>query len=104
MNTPAYFCIDQVVTEDLSTSLYSRIQNDLKLDLFPNPATAFVQIKCRKATLTRIFIYDQKGNRMFSSTLVDGHFILDVQDYLPGLYYLMLDNDTKHISGIFIRQ
>ncbi|MBK8503135.1 MAG: DUF4465 domain-containing protein [Saprospiraceae bacterium] len=104
MNTPAYFCIDQIVTEDLSTSLSSTIQDQVKLDLFPNPATTFVQISAEKQLNPVISIYDQTGKMMQTATLIEGRYTLDVQDYLPGLYYVVMENNTKYISAGFIKQ
>ena len=103
MNTPAYFCVDQIVTEDLGTSSLTSILKDLHLQLFPNPVTDFVQIKSNLLPSARFFIYDQNGNRMFSSSLVNGFSELNVQDYLPGLYYLKLDNANNHSCIRFIK-
>ena len=90
MNTPAYFCIDQVRLQ-LSVSQKEGDGAVKPFSLYPNPASERVFVKLPEESLAesdRIEVFDATGRLVFQSAQYRQGF--SVSDWMPGLYYVRL--------------
>ena len=84
MNTPAYFCLDNLETEAVSS-----VKEDLSetgISLYPNPANGSLFLKLRKAgdyTIT-----DLSGRKLLQENAPEGVSRIDVSGIPPGFYNL----------------
>ncbi|MCW5923439.1 MAG: DUF4465 domain-containing protein [Saprospiraceae bacterium] len=90
MNTPAYLCVDDVTTEGV-LSQDDVVPNTLSLDVFPNPASDFLNIRLpgnNEVALVQVFdlqgkiVLEKNGlgaqNRFDVRSLTTGHYMLRV--------------------------
>ena len=67
MNTPAYFCIDDFTTADISVSTNSL--NTAAFKVFPNPTTDFIQIDGIETVNAHYSIMDYNGRIVENTSL-----------------------------------
>ena len=92
MNTPAFFCMDNFTTSDISTGM-NQIAAQLKGALvYPNPASGIVNIETATSTATAI-LSNMAGIPYIQSDLILGVNQLSVQGIQPGLYILTIESN-----------
>ncbi len=103
MNTPGYFCIDDIIIDDI---LYS--QNNIHsttTSLYPNPTIERLQIESTTLNDGQLTIYDQQGQVIMS---INEHMIgdeIDVRTLSQGQYYIeMRANDNTRWVDSFIKK
>lgn len=104
MNTPAYFCVDNVTTTDLVSSKNS-LAFDLPMEVFPNPATDFLSVRLpqeNEASFAQIF--DLQGKVVFEKTISGVQNGLDVRSLPPGIYLLRVQQGGKIGLGKFVKE
>lgn len=103
MNTPAYFCIDQVITADEPTAVK---EPDTKLDLsiFPNPATNYLQLDLPGRETGEALILDLSGKLQSHYLLQPGINTLPLQDLSSGAYLLKVQISQQTNSQFFIKK
>ena len=99
MNTPAYFCIDDLTTADVSTSTTALPQIDLTI--YPNPATDFIQIKGLEPTNARYFIFDSQGRLIAQNQLNDTQ--VPVYHLPKGNYILKVETEKGSVVRQFMK-
>lgn len=97
MNTPAYFAIDNIVTE----TLWGINEEELLLETYPNPFLNSLTIENQEEGIIRI--YDQIGNVIHQNKHL-GKSIIDCQSFSPGLYQVEFTNGTKSTTQRIIKQ
>jgi hypothetical protein len=90
-------------------SLETKDEN-INVELIPNPATSMIDIKyvINFETETEIKIYDSKGSivNTYKNSSKKGinSFILDLENYSKGIYSVVLNNDGVISTSRFIKQ
>lgn len=103
MNTPTYFCIDEILTGgDISSIQVADRVNERKVEVWPNPTTDLLfTVSLEEDRFYEIL--DAQGRRRQSGTLGAYQEEVSLIDLSPGTYYLRL-YDGKDFSSIpFIR-
>lgn len=98
MNTPAYFCIDDIYYNSVSST--SNIENDIKL--FPNPTSSDFYIQSEKPIIS-CQIIDMKGQIVHEISKAFTSKRIQTSHWSSGLYYLVIhrgerDHIVKKIS------
>ena len=85
--------------KEYSISILSVLSHNLgKINMYPNPANAFVNISSEEI-IRNIEIYDVSGRIIFNQGLSDTYLNLDIANYQAGLYILRLyDTDGNWVS------
>ena len=99
MNTPAYFCIDEIGVEGSgSITGHSKM---LAASIYPNPASDMLYIKSEQPVHAKV--YDLSGKMMLNSISVRS---IDVRALTPGAYLLFLSDEkgTSFASSRFIKK
>lgn len=96
MNTPAYFCIDDL---DYSTQINSLSMNN-RLLIYPNPAKNIINITESKNS--QILIYDIFGKNIISKILISDNETIDVSNLESGTYIVKIIKNDSIISKILI--
>jgi len=84
MNTPAYFCVDQVQTADISTSTKDIVW--ATFEVFPNPTTDYIRINWSEQEAAKVHILNLTGQTMQTHSLVYGTNELNVSYLSTGTY------------------
>jgi len=95
MNTPAYFCIDNMSSMyDVSIAENKSIQN---LSIYPNPTTDFINIKGIANTNTQIQIIDMKGAIIHNEIIAQGSINkrINLQRLNSGLFVIRFISENN---------
>jgi hypothetical protein len=81
MNTPAYFCMDDVTTSDASST---EIGQQADFSLYPNPASNYLIIE--GAIQDEYAVYDILGNEIAAGNITNNK--IDLNNWQPGHYII----------------
>lgn len=102
MNTPAYFCIDNFMTNETGLSIAQQnLVADIKI--YPNPAIDILFITSTLATRQYILIRDFLG-RSIAQFEMTKELAIDISQYAAGVYNLSISNGAQTSSTQFVKQ
>jgi len=103
MNTPAYFCVDNVITSgEVISSIASE---DLEpLDVYPNPASEFVNVYNPYNREARCIIYDTGGKVWYRGNMPRGIQTIDIQMLAGGLYVVQIASGNRQATRLLIKE
>ncbi|MEZ5048108.1 MAG: T9SS type A sorting domain-containing protein [Saprospiraceae bacterium] len=87
-------------------STFDKIIFDFAIDLFPNPASEFLNISIEKFENLengKCTVIDASGKVMNELKLLDSKTSLDVSDYPAGQYFLNIEKEGQTLSKPFIK-
>lgn len=84
MNTPAYFCMDDVETKTVTTAI--RKIDNLNLFFYPNPVKNMLIIEAKELDLENVALYDMSGKLVLFSKLNNSLNEIDVTSLVAGNY------------------
>jgi len=99
MNTPAYFCFDNLIFETIS-SLSENIKNDIKI--YPNPTTDFININ--GVGEGQISLTDISGKVIYQKNNCSQNEIIDLTSFNSGIYIINVMSENYSISGKVIKK
>ncbi len=104
MNTPAYFCVDNVkVQAGPVTSVWSAAPQKA-LTIFPNPAREFLRLDWPERGDATLAIYDLYGRDQVRQRISFGRNQIALDDLTAGTYVLRILNSKEWKTAIFIKQ
>lgn len=101
MNTPAYFCIDHVMTNDNSTSTSEQpiVQ---QIDVFPNPATNNLSVVAPDGIdFSDVIIYTMSGQNVASYRETNSSASMDISSLEVGMYIVSLVSEKGQYVSRF---
>jgi len=101
VNTPSYFCIDNLTTRDEMTSTKDLDRSNLVC--YPNPTNKILSISSRE-TLNQISILDQAGRVVRTLEKKSSEMEIDVEGLRNGIYFLQVrtENNVEIVKFIKI--
>ncbi|MEL7339502.1 MAG: T9SS type A sorting domain-containing protein, partial [Bacteroidota bacterium] len=102
MNTPAYFCMDQLQTRNFPTALVPQAQLDVRF--YPNPVQDIMQVEWQQSREGQLQIVDMAGTIVRRSRLQKGTQQISLEDLAAGLYLLRLQDGELVQSETFVKQ
>jgi hypothetical protein len=104
MNTPGYFCIDQLYVNPASTSLSeSGKQETSHIHIYPNPTTDFIRINT-ESVISRLSIFDISGRLVFENNAYSSDSKIDLGKFQNGIYTIKVLTDASVSTAIFIKK
>lgn len=103
INTPTYFCIDQVTTLDRPSGL-KNYRPDLDINFFPNPTTDRVSADWTGSGQAEVFLYDIHGQALLHRSLQHGHNEILMGHRPNGQYLLKIKAGHVWSSRVIIKQ
>jgi len=103
LNTPAYFCIDNLITSDNGPSSSTDFAADFELSVYPNPTSDFLIIDWNQNEGTAQ-ITDLQGRVLETQFLQKGRNSLLVGDLLKGVHFLQIRTEQGFSTQKFIKQ
>ena len=104
INTPAYFCIDNIITRDLSLTSTNELEEiTSRISVYPNPSHGDIWIENKEA-FTEYEIVDILGRQLADGPLIDGLQQLQIGDLGSGRYFLHLRkaNNVQAIQTLIL--
>jgi len=102
MNTPAYFCMDDLTILGLNLSV-NETQNNFDFKVYPNPVAEKLFVESKYGTAQKAIISDLNGRILFQQNL-EGQIIISAENLPAGMYLLQLNNGTQQATTRFIKQ
>lgn len=104
MNTPGYFCIDQIYVVPESNSIEeSTLNQSIKVNVYPNPASDFIMIDCESKLKSKITILDVKGKILFETRNHLSSETIDVSFLSKGCYMVRIeDGNSQAVRRIIV--
>ncbi len=102
MNTPAYFCIDNLITSDGITSV-ENVEELEGFTLSPNPASDFINIKNKEAGEVNYSIFDKLGREVESGSFSNENRI-STSFLAKGMYVVRIEKKGMIQSQLFVKQ
>lgn len=103
MNTPAYFCIDNVVTTEGTTSSET-IAAAQAIRVFPNPTADLLFVDWEDPRDAQLLLFDLQGRRWLATRLVTGRNQVDLSQLPSGIYFLQLSDQPAWQSRRVVKQ
>lgn len=95
MNTPAYFCIDQITFEGQGQGPPTSVKEvyTKSFELFPNPGAEYTTIHWPESDQATAAIYSMSGQQIQTHRLENGDNKIDLSSIVSGVYTIrILDN------------
>ncbi len=104
MNTPAYFCVDNIQLGDLVSSNDDLSITEMQVEVFPNPAVDYIQIKYEFNQVVQAAIFDMNGRLLKQKTLQNANERMNLQELAGGTYMLVVSGDGYRRSQLIVKQ
>lgn len=103
MNTPAFFCIDDLETADSPMSISTSTVNAFKI--YPNPASEFVTISGAQLPGSELCIYNSVGQIVEKKVLNSTQEIVALSNFTNGMYHFVITSaNGDKSSQTFIKK
>ena len=73
-------------------------QNNLQLQIFPNPVSGIAELQLGNLTSGKVFITDLQGKTLETFTITENRISLDVTNYQPGIYLVRILSDNTNVT------
>lgn len=104
MNTPAYFCVDNITTSDMVVNVEEAIIAE-QIQVFPNPASSTLTIQLNNfESVLGGSIFDLTGRRVQSisqNELLNNQ--INIQSLPSGAYWLMISEENRLYKAQFVK-
>jgi len=100
MNTPAFFAMDNIRYDFRSNNHNILVDNNLQV--YPNPAKDYIEIKNDLNTNATYEIYNSFGQK-FSKGMVNKNGIIDVANLENGMYILAISDGNRLLTKQFVK-
>lgn len=104
MNTPAYFCVDDISTSDISV-LVKTNEESQGVKIYPNPANDYIIVSIddySEKMVVRVLNYC--GDILDVIDVNYGKKSINLENYSAGLYFLELESSSKKWLAKVIKQ
>jgi hypothetical protein len=102
MNTPAYFCIDNFMTNETGLSL---VKTQLKADIkvYPNPAKDYIIVESAVNNMQQVVVSDFLGRTVGQYYLNQEPLTINTSSFVPGVYLLTFIKSDEVATVRFIK-
>lgn len=103
MNTPAYFCMDNFITNESGLSVP---ETDLTtaVKVYPNPAVNTLFVEDKSQTVQQVSITDYSGRIIAQYPMSGNRLEINTGTLAPGTYMLLLSNGSRNKATRFVKQ
>lgn len=98
MNTPAYFCIDNLGTQDMVVGIGASVKQTY-VKAYPNPFTDHFNLSFENEGIRNVFVYNALGELVYTTETSEATLELDFNLFNSGIYFVKV-SDAKQVSTI----
>lgn len=104
MNTPAYFCIDDVKLSNSVTNTREVVPAPALFEVYPNPAADFLILKNLATTPGLVSLYTLDGRSVLAEEIQSSNQQIDVRQLAKGTYVVKLETATQVGAQLFVKE
>lgn len=104
INTPTYFCLDNLTFEMESSSLNEKKDNNLSIIVFPNPSKGKFHLDLNKQTEAVVSIFDLKGRIIYHTEDYVKGMVMDISEQPAGNYIINMSSTGMFSRRMIIKQ
>jgi hypothetical protein len=104
MNTPAYFCIDNLVSVINPINVPTVGKPAFAAKMYPNPATDALYIEPADASIRSVEVYDATGKLLMNEPVTGKALKLNTASLPAGLYMVRMRGNAGTASSRFIKR
>lgn len=105
MNTPAYFCMDNISTESANTTAVKYPHLEPGISIYPNPAQGFLSIINQNTDHFDIKIVDLQGKTWSTHRISQQNTLVEISNLTSGIYVLEARSAKGQMSSrLFFKQ
>lgn len=104
MNTPAYFCMDDVQLSNSVTSTQEVVSAPDLFEVYPNPAADFLLVKNLTPRQGLVSIYTLDGRAVLTEEVQSSNQQIDVKPLAKGTYVVKLETAEQVGAQLFVKQ
>ena len=101
MNTPAYFCIDNMYVNVGQNEAIRDVENNNAISVYPNPTSGKFYISTD--TYSTVDVYNVNG-QIVSHFDTDGRNCIDISDLSTGMYFVRIASDNGVVTKKLIKK
>jgi len=90
--------------DSTAMSIMESVNPNDRIVIYPNPASTEIHIKVRFSKSNRISIFNTTGNMILSSAVYKNNVTIDISLIPDGLYFILVENDSRNYYSKFIKQ
>lgn len=103
MNTPAYFCIDNVQIGEEATGIFGN-REELAFSFYPNPAADVIKIQGMEGKTAYYAIYDMSGREIVAEERLSYDQQISLDNLQAGYYLIKMREGNKLGTEVFIKK
>lgn len=105
MNTPGYFCIDQIyVLPSENSGIGNQLTEKVSITIFPNPAAEEIRIKTSGNKKSSITIFGLFGKEVLAIPDYEDGENIPVQHFDSGVYVVKIENQEGIYATTFVKK
>ncbi len=104
MNTPAYFCIDDVMLSNSVTNTREVVVAPTLFEVYPNPAADFLKLKNLTTEPGLVSLYTLDGRSVLAEGIQSSNQQIDVRQLAKGTYVVKLETATQVGAQLFVKE
>ena len=101
MNTPAYFCMDNITTQDIVSNV-NELEPSISLSLYPNPAVDYIQIETAEAGNKTWGVYSISGELLESGEFYNEKQRISLAHLPNGSYFVKVLTEAGNATKALI--
>lgn len=103
MNTPAFFCMDNITTSDAGLG-FDNLNINTQVSIFPNPTTDYLHVGFSEVVNCKIEIFGVAGNLVFTENVMDNFYKVNMSEWSNGFYFLKVTGGINTFTQRIIKQ
>jgi hypothetical protein len=101
MNTPAYFCVDNFTTHDLTLGVNNMTVKAARV--YPNPVANMLYVDIMDNSVEQVKVIDMAG-RVIRAYAASQHIEINTSTLIAGMYILQMEGNGKNAVTKFVKE
>jgi len=103
MNTPAYFCVDNIYMENVTSSTGIQNTDNLSVEVYPNPTKGQIFIQSHSGETLQVAVYSVSGKIVHQQSNYSSEELIDISGYPDGVYIIRVRNNKEVVTRKIIK-
>jgi hypothetical protein len=95
MNTPGYFCLDNLTIEPDDTGIFDPLADDIRIQVYPNPSSGSFRLQLQDVDRAAVYVSDLSGKLVYVNENAQASSLIDLGDLPRGCYLLRVQHERS---------